>query len=270
MRPLVIFFLILIFAFALPHAIDAREIEFSGQTWTVKSGNARGPGPNAWSDSPESVFVDDAGDLHMKIRPINGRWHAAEIISEQAVGYGRYEFRLQTDPVAFDPNVVVGLFVYENDEEEIDIEFTRWGDPQANAYAQYAIQPYFVSGNLHRFDMQLEGDYSTHIIDWTPDLITFTSIHGHYSSAPPGGLIEQWSYAGSDIPVPSGERLHLNFWLFRGNEPLNGLEHELSVDRIDYTPLTHVPEPATVLIMCVLSLLVLKSWRSSRGSFPTI
>lgn len=254
--------LILLSAALVPTAA-AREITFSGRTWDVKSGDGRGPGPNDWSDAPESVSVDDAGDLHLKIRSVNGRWLTSEITSQDTVGYGRYAFRLQSDPETYDPNVVVGLFVYENDEQEIDIEFSRWGDPQAPTYAQYATQPYATPGNLHTFDMELDGDYSTHLIDWTPERLTFTSIHGHHRSSPPGGLIEQWVYAGDDIPVPSGERLHVNFWLFRGAAPVDGLEHELVVDRITYTPLADVPEPSTLILAGGLSALLLRRQRSA-------
>lgn len=245
----------------MTHSAQARVIDFSGQTWDVKTGNGRGPGPNDWSDSPESVFVDDAGDLHLKIREINGRWQTAEVVSQQTVGYGRYEFRLQSDPSTFDPNVVVGLFLYENDEQEIDIEFTRWGSPAAPTYAQYATQPYFKPGNLERFDMDLAGSFSTHIIDWSPEQILFTSLHGHHSSVPPGGLIHQWSYNGQDIPEPGNERLHLNFWLFRGNAPINDTEHELIIDRARFTPLASVPEPAS-LVLLIGGWMVLLSGRT--------
>lgn len=47
-----------------------RVINFAGRYWWVKNGTNLGPGPNNFSDSEESVWVDDAGKLHLKIRQI--------------------------------------------------------------------------------------------------------------------------------------------------------------------------------------------------------
>ncbi len=33
-----------------------------------------GPGPNVFSDSPENVWVDAAGQLHMRITARDGQW----------------------------------------------------------------------------------------------------------------------------------------------------------------------------------------------------
>lgn len=243
-------------------AAHARTISFSGYSWDVKAGSGLGPGPNDWSDSEQSVWVDGAGDLHLKVRKVGQTWYSAQVTNQTVMGYGRYEFRVQTNPGPFDPNVVVGLFTYENDFEEIDIEFARWGDPQST-YAQYATQPSYVSGNKHTFDMQLSGNYSTHIFEWTPDAIVFTSIHGHHSSSPPGSLIETWTYTGGDIPTPSGEQVRMNLWLFQGNAPSNGQSHEFIIDSFTYTPdpngtgLPQVPEPAAASLLGGLSLLAL-------------
>lgn len=247
---------------------EARTISFSGYTWDVKNGNGLGPGPNNWSDSTDSVWIDGAGDLHLKVRRSQGKWYSAEVTNQTAMGYGKYEFRIQTNPDPFDKNVVAGLFNYENDTEEIDIEFARWGDANATTYAQYGTQPTYVSGNKHEFDMNLSGNYSTHIFEWTPDEIIFTSIHGHYSSSPPGSLIETWTYTGSDIPVPSGEKVHMNLWLFQGNKPSNNQAHEFVIDSFTFTPYSYgssTPEPTAAALLAALAGPVLLGRKRSRG-----
>ena len=105
-------------------ASGPRIIEFAGRQWIVKSGCGRGPGPNCWSDSKESVWVE-SGQLHLKIREVNNTWHAAEVYTEACTKYGRHRFSTVTRLDSFDPNVVAALFLYRNDETEIDIEFSK-------------------------------------------------------------------------------------------------------------------------------------------------
>ncbi len=64
------------------------RIAFSDYVWAVKDHgkSLAGPGPNRFSDSSGSVFDDDDGRLHLKIRKIKGKWHAAEVI------INRFEF----------------------------------------------------------------------------------------------------------------------------------------------------------------------------------
>ena len=63
--------------------VYGRTIQWSGHEWLVRnSDNERGgPGPNYWSDSPQSVWVDSKDRLHLKIRYENGRWVCAEIFN---------------------------------------------------------------------------------------------------------------------------------------------------------------------------------------------
>src|SRR5712692_11481355 len=72
----------------------SRRLSFSGREWTVKSGNELKPGPNNWSDSVDNVWVDDSGQLHLRITHRNGRWYSAEVATLQLLGFGRYAFYL--------------------------------------------------------------------------------------------------------------------------------------------------------------------------------
>ena len=83
----------------------------------------RGPGPSFFSNSEESVWVDDQGHLHLKLRIIDNVWHSAQVTLPDALGYGTYQFQIASNPDLLNPNVVFGLFVYEDDFNEIDIEF---------------------------------------------------------------------------------------------------------------------------------------------------
>ncbi|HEX2465194.1 MAG TPA: hypothetical protein VHR17_11290 [Thermoanaerobaculia bacterium] len=66
-----------------------RTIVFSGREWTVKdSGGSRwGPGPNLFSPSTDTVWVDTQGRLHFKITGSKRTWYCAEIVSKASLGH---------------------------------------------------------------------------------------------------------------------------------------------------------------------------------------
>jgi hypothetical protein len=79
------------------------------------------------------VFVDNEGHLHLRIDHRDDRWSCAEVISTRSFGYGTYRFDLDSHIDCLDPQVVLGLFTWNDDpsynHREIDIEVARWGDP---------------------------------------------------------------------------------------------------------------------------------------------
>ena len=220
-------------AFEIPEG--ARVINFSGYEWVVTSSGDRkaGPGPNYFSDAEENAWVDENGRLHLKITFREDRWNCARVELAKHTGYGRYIFYVSSRPDSLDPQVVWGLYTYMNDQEEIDIEFSRWGIVN-NHEAQYAVQPSYITGNRARFRMNQEGDCSTHLFHWTKKRIDFASYHGHVTQpVNETQIIARWRYYGNNIPPDSDERLKINLWLFRGKPPLNGEETEVVIDRVE-------------------------------------
>jgi len=211
---------------------NERIIEFAGRQWVVKSGCGLGPGPNCWSDSEESVWVDSSGQLHLKIREVNGTWYCAEVYTKACTQYGMHRFYvIKDDPWLdnLDKNVVAALFLYKDDQTEVDIEFAKWGEQDPDYNAQYVVQPWDEPGNLEPFLMELTGTHTTHYIDWHSSWIRFKSIHGHYQEPPyPWLLIHEWVYTGDDIPAEEEcLRVHINLWLYQGNPPSDGQEDEI-------------------------------------------
>lgn len=76
--------------------IDDKTVIFAGLTWNVKSGIG-GPGPNNWSGSSNSVWVDSEGQLHLKIRKIGSIWYCSELSSLQSLSYGEYRFYIASN-----------------------------------------------------------------------------------------------------------------------------------------------------------------------------
>lgn len=223
----------------------ARTIQFSGFTWNVAESGVwekHGPGPNWVSSSPKNVWVDSEGQLHLKIthdrdilsgRFPHGRWCCAGVWLERPLGYGTYDFFVDGRFDVFDPNVIAGLFLYKDDDHEIDIELGRWGE-RHGTNLQYVLQP-ASSSSISRCEAELNGDYSTHRIGWNPDSVSFRSAHGHYIGGLPSEhhLINQWTY-GKAYHRPTAETVHINLWLYRGQEPMFGNETEIVIKRFAF------------------------------------
>jgi hypothetical protein len=216
-----------------------RTLQFSGYTWGVKASPLPvGPGPNKFSDLDSDIFVDSNGRLHLKIVQREGEWYCSEIVHTHSLGYGTYTFVLTSAVDQLDPNVVLGLFTWDDlapqyNYREIDIEFSRWGNPKA-LNSQYVIQPYTQTGNLHRFATRLQGRHSTHLFEWHKDGVRFHSFQG--SPANPGNQIDKWTYLGTDNPPPGDENIRLNLWLMNGTPPTGGKEVEVVVESFQYEP----------------------------------
>jgi len=211
-------------------------IQFSGLTWNVRNGSG-GPGPNLWSDSPNSVWVDTEGQLHLKIRKVGSSWYCSEVYAQKSYGYGEYRFYVAGNVEKYDPEIVAGLFTYETDTREIDIEFSRWGNP-SNVDGWFTVQP-VVAGNQQSFAMNLMGDNSTHKFTWSSNSIFFQSYRGHSETLPSSdSLIKAWNYTGNYNPPTGNESLHINFWLFGGHVPVNQQEAELVIKAVSVPAIT--------------------------------
>jgi hypothetical protein len=238
-------------AYLIVERKPTRTIQFSGYTWKVKSSAFPvGPGPNNFSDSPNDVWVDNDGRLHLKIVNRNGKWYCTEVIATQSLGHGVYTFTVASRVDLLDKNVVLGLFTWDDaapqfNYREMDIEFSRWGE-DAGQNAQYVVQPWTRSGNRHRFDMTLSGNDSTHSFTWRPAQIQFNSWQGRNAPPNPSDAIHSWTYTGQDIPPAGGENARINLWLLDGKPPADGQEVEVVVESFAFapstTPLQRAPE----------------------------
>jgi hypothetical protein len=234
--------LIFLSLFFLKLNTDARIINFAGRNWIVKSGYG-GPGPNYWSDSEHSVWIDENGWLHLKIREVDGRWYCSEVYTEFPTQYGVHSFYVIGRLDSLDMNIIAAMFLYKDDSNEVDIEFTKWGSQNPGYNSQYAIQPWENPGNMVRFLMKLDGINTTHYFDWQPSEIKFKSIHEHYEHPPDSSyIIYDWQYIGDDNPTEERElKVHINFWLYQGEPPTDKKEVEIIIKDADL-PLPKIQE----------------------------
>jgi len=225
-----------------------RTIQFSGMTWkmfnVVPPSLPQNAGNNYWSNSSSSVWVDTSGRLHLKIRYVAGNWYCAEVYALQSLGYGEYRFNVSSNLEAYDPNIVVGLFTYESDNQEIDMEFSYWSNEKtyAGLYTVQPSSPAWIQGyDQLNFPLKyLNSDYkSTHKFTWTKDGINFQSYHGFSPTLPAtsGSLIRSLSYSGfKNPPSEQKEYLKINLWLYKGRVPTNLQNLEVIIDSVSFTP----------------------------------
>jgi hypothetical protein len=201
-----------------------RTVTFSGYDWRVKGPGIFGPGPNRFSDGEDIVWVDGEGKLHLTVQNNFGNWYASEVALVDALGYGDYIFTTRGRLDLIDPNVVLGLFLWEygpcydgsytwwGPYNEFDIEFSRWGTP-GNDIGQFVCQPYDWPGNISRFDATFSSDEITsHAFRWLPDRVECRSWRGGPQDEATSVQIHAWTYTGPHIPRPEQPRVHMNLW----------------------------------------------------------
>ena len=230
---------------------DTRVIDAFDRAWLVKEsdGNPAGPGPNFFSNSPQNVYIDENGWLHLRIERRQNKWYTAEVIDitvDRALsspGFGTYLFQVHGDMDLLDPNVVVGLFTWdsfapEHNYRELDLEFARWGNAANTTNSQYVVQPWDTPGNLFRFRLPPLETITTHTFEWQVDIVDFRSWSGSALVSPPENeLLALFSYGGGDIPPPGRETTNarMNLWLFGGSAPRNGQAAEIIVSDFDHS-----------------------------------
>lgn len=223
-------------------APGARWIRFSDYDWWVKTSSGTvGPGPNYFSDSTNNVWVDAAGQLHLRITNRSGQWQCAEIVSARTFGFGNYRFECASRVDNLNPNAVLGLFTWSDDpaftHREIDVECSRWSNPADTSNAQFVVQPYYLTGHLVRFTVPVRATNSTHCFRWETNRVSYQSLAGSYTPNPaPTNISSAWTYA-IEVPQTGDENVRLNLWLNNGAAPTDGREVEVVIRSFNFVPL---------------------------------
>jgi len=216
-------------------------LRFSGYDWIVKSSKDRvGPGPNYFSDDKHSVFVDDRGRLHLLITHRDGHWYCAEVISTNSFGYGTYRFELEGNIDKLDPQIVLGMFTWNDaapyNHREIDIEVSRWGQDN-NQNAQFVVQPYTRVQNIVRFQIPAGLSSSIHSFTWTPNSVFCQSVTDIGTNAGDASQVVQRHTFTHDVPQAGGENARINLWLMAGRAPNDGRDAEIIIRKFEFTAL---------------------------------
>lgn len=96
-------------------------INWRGFNWLVRGTQVQeSPGNNYFS--PDNVSLDIDDNLQMSM---NNNKCSEIILNEGDLPFGLYKFKINTG--FFNKNAVLGIFLYEDDKHEVDIEFSKWG-----------------------------------------------------------------------------------------------------------------------------------------------
>ncbi|GAA5785553.1 carbohydrate-binding protein [Chitiniphilus shinanonensis] len=243
--------------------VAGKTISWSGHQWEVRSGGG-GPGPNNWDD--RNAWVDEQGYLHLKIANRDGVWSSAEIqlANLERLGFGTYQFKMLGRPDLLDKNAVFGFYTYPpadvggDSTNEIDIEFSRWGNDFA-LLGNYTVWPAVNGANRswRGFDFTLTSDRSTHRFNWQSDKVVWQSMQGFVDVNQTRDEFMNWTFDPRNPPANtdtrdlqfycrSGDPLQciaqkpqyflINLWQVGGRAPSNNQEIELVL-----TEFTHVP-----------------------------
>jgi hypothetical protein len=218
----------------------AGDLVFGGFAWHARAADElEGPGPNYFASTPDHVWVDEVGRLHLRVFPDEvGRWYAAEVVSDQPMGYGQYRFTVDSRLDNLDPNVVLGLFTWDDNpaenHREMDIEFARFGDPDALP-GRYTRQPYTDPANVALFP-EVPDRVSSYGFDWTPGQVAFSSWAGDTPALSPEGSAIASHTFGSDVPEAGDAHVHINVWLDAGRPPTDGQPVEFIIQNFSFVP----------------------------------
>jgi hypothetical protein len=222
-----------------------RTLNFAGRQWRVKGPGYYGPGPNLFCDDGDCVWVDVEGQLNLTLQTRFGSWYSTEVVLEEALGYGDYVFTTKGRLDLIDVQAVLGIFIWQygpcwnpgylwwNPYNEIDIEYSRWGNPSAEI-GQFVAQPYDYPGNLERFDYTFaEEEIVSHAFRWLPDRVEGRVWRGGPDDESPSTLIHAVTYTGPHIPRPEQPRVHLNLWKLSGTP---AVDQQVVFTDFNFTP----------------------------------
>lgn len=202
-------------------------VDFSHYQWRLRDAPSSRGGRNVYS--PANISVDEQGAMRLRIARTEDDWSCAEASLTRNLGYGTYEFVVR-GLETLEPAAVFGMFTYDYASgalrnREMDIEISRWGDP-ANKNAQYALQPYDVATNVHRFNVP--AGTLTFSFRWEQGRITFRTLRG------PARVSERAFTAG--VPSPGIESIRVALYVYRA--AIVKLQHpmEVVIERFTYYP----------------------------------
>lgn len=143
-----------------------------------------------------NVWVDNQGNLHMKLQKIDNKWRGSTIESDFTVKYGKLTWVASSPSLNLERNTTIGLFTYYDDLHEIDIEINQW--PEYDQHLWFTNQPGDIDDNPQNIncsifsnDPHLNEKNITYTIDWKPTYILFSAV------ASDGTVLSQWNYTNA-------------------------------------------------------------------------
>jgi hypothetical protein len=216
-----------------PASKISKTLQFSGYEWRIRNAPSNRGGGNNYD--PSNAWTDSDGALHLRIAKVAGEWTCAEVSLTRSFGYGTYSFVVR-DTSRLEAPAVFSIFTWDyagtdQNNREMDIEVSRWGDPTSKN-AQYVVKPFYVPENVSRFT--LPSGRLTHSLRWEPGRVSFRTVRGSESINQARPVAEHLFTSG--VPSPGVETVRMNLYIFRPtNVPLQN-ETEVVIEKFEYFP----------------------------------
>jgi hypothetical protein len=143
------------------------------------------------------------------------------------------------DTSRLEPAAVLGMFTWDyagadQNNREMDIEISRWGDP-SNKNMQYVVQPFHVVANAARF--ATPGEALTHSLRWEPGRASFKTIR----NSEPGKTVRGAETVAehvftSGVPSPGIESVRMSLYIFGAAKIPLQKEAEVVIEKFEYLP----------------------------------
>jgi hypothetical protein len=238
-------FLLAVYRLAAAGAPAQNTLQWMGRTWLVTSDGMAGVAKG----DPANVSVDLHGYLHLRIVNRHGAVTAAELFSTENLGFGTYQWQIEGPIDRMDPSTVLGLFNYGakasigvDSENEIDIEFSHWGDSCHGCNADFTFYP--STGNKSLGPMEDNFSYSpdrstltTARFVWSSTRIVGTIMRGLQPIGTSANVLQTLTFAPPDylaripqVPLP----VAMNLWCFK---TVPASDQEVVIRNFQFVPL---------------------------------
>ncbi len=211
-----------------------QTLRFSGYDWSIRHIARARIGSVLYFD-PANAWVDSHGFLHLRITRKSDTWLCGSVTLNRSLGYGNYTFTVQ-DISHLEPAAELSFLTYdelnaEQHHREMDIELSRWGDPQ-NKSGDYVVQPSWFPENKVKFQPPTGSLNLT--LQWRAGLATFETTQAG-REGPLRQTMSSKTFT-SAIPTPGSEAVNIEFCEFaHGKVPLqNGAE--VVIEKFQYLP----------------------------------
>jgi hypothetical protein len=184
---------------------------------------------------PSNAWTDESGALHLRIAKRADKWTCAEVTLKRSFGYGSYSFVVR-DTSQLEPAAVLAMFTWDyaggdQNNREMDIEISRWGDP-ASKNAQFEVQPFYVPANVARF--MAPAGVLTHSFRWEPGNVSFRTVRGAGKN-PAAEVVNEHVFT-SGVPAPGVESVRMAFFIYgKTGTPMQN-DAEVVVEKFEYLP----------------------------------
>jgi hypothetical protein len=210
-------------------------LRFSGYDWNIRTISSDRGGLNNLYDS-DNVWTDPRGAMHLRIIKKGDKWSCAEAELSRSLGYGTY-IMVVDDTNHVEPSAVLSMNTFDDwggDQHyrEMDVEMSRWGDPGNNNNAQFAIQPFYIPGNVAPFTAP--SGILTSSLHWESGKASFKTVRG--SSISPASSVVFEHVFTSGVPSAGSEAFQFLFYVVASDKSPMKDQNEVVIEKFEYLP----------------------------------